>query len=62
MSVGSVLLYEVIHTGYCSLTDSTTQEGKMLELPQTEPQLSAILWLDREKKRQLIVAAAEEGF
>lgn len=28
---------------------------------QTEAQLSAILWLDREKQRQLI-AAAEEGF
>ena len=33
----------------------------MLTLQQTEAQLSAILWLDREKRRQLIVAA-EEGF
>lgn len=33
----------------------------MLKLLQTEAQLSAILWPDREKQRQLIVAAAE-GF
>lgn len=53
-----LVLYKVRHIGCCSLTDSTAQEGKML---QTEAQLSAILWLDREKQRQLI-ATAEEGF
>lgn len=36
----------------------TSQEGgEMLKLLQTEAQLNAILWLDREKQRQLIVAA-----
>ena len=36
------------------------KRGKMFKLPQTEAQLSAILWLDSEQQRWLI--AAEEAF
>lgn len=47
------------HTAY--FNRQYDERGEMLKLVQTEAQLSAILWLDRKKQRQLIVAA-EEAF
>ena len=55
-SIGTASVpYEVRHSGYWQYN---SRGGKMLKLLQTEAQLSAILWLDREK----LIVTAEESF